>query len=158
LQIKGVLQEDFVNYKKPAMFISMPSCTFKCERECGIQCCQNSALASVEAIEIDTETLVSKYLSNPITRAVVFGGLEPMDSFEDVVNFIRLLRGYNCRDDVVIYTGYNKEEISGKIFALSAFPNVVVKYGRFVPNSEPRYDDVLGVTLASKNQYAERIS
>lgn len=158
MKIKGVLQEDFVNYKKPAMFISMPNCTFKCERESGVQCCQNSALAAGETIEINTEALVSKYLSNPITKAVVFGGLEPMDSFEEVADFIRILRSYGCRDDVVIYTGYNKEEIGGKVFALSAFPSIVIKYGRFIPGSEQRYDEVLGVALASKNQYAERIS
>ena len=33
---------------------------------------------------------------------------------------------------------------------------VVVKYGRFVPDCQPHYDEVLGVNLSSDNQYAKR--
>ena len=158
MKVKGIVQEDFINYKKPAMFISTATCSFKCDRESGTQCCQNGPLASQPDIEIGTGRLVAMYAGNQITRAVVFGGLEPMDQFEDLAKFISRLRATGCMDDVVIYTGYNKDEIPYKIWTLSAFPNVIVKYGRFVPNSEPRHDEVLGVTLASKNQYAERIS
>ena len=32
---------------------------------------------------------------------------------------------------------------------------VIVKYGRFRPNQEPHYDEVLGIKLASINQYAK---
>ena len=156
--IKGLVQEDFVNYKKPSMFVSTATCSFKCDRESGTQCCQNSALALQPDIEIGIGRLVAMYTGNPITQAVVFGGLEPMDQFEDVSKFISRLRTTGCRDDVVIYTGYNKTEISDKLWMLAAFPNIIVKFGRFVPNSEPRFDAVLGVTLASKNQYAEKIS
>ena len=81
-----------------------------------------------------------------------------MDQFDDVVSFISSLRNRGCRDEIVIYTGYQKEELDQKLWTLSAFPNIIIKYGRFVPNSEPRYDAVLGVTLASKNQYAEKLS
>ena len=30
MKIKGLISEDFVNYKKPAMTIMFPYCTFKC--------------------------------------------------------------------------------------------------------------------------------
>jgi len=33
--IKGLIDEDFVNYKKPSMTIMMPYCTFKCDKEYG---------------------------------------------------------------------------------------------------------------------------
>ena len=35
MRIKFLVDEDFVNYKKPSMFIGFPSCTWKCEKECG---------------------------------------------------------------------------------------------------------------------------
>ena len=158
MKVKGIVQEDFVNYKKPAMFISTAVCSFKCDRESGTQCCQNGVLANQPDIEIGIGRLVAMYTCNPITKAVVFGGLEPMDQFEDLTRFISRLRACGCEDDVVIYTGYNKDEISYKVWTLSAFRNIIVKFGRFLPNAEPRYDAGLGVTLASKNQYAERIS
>ena len=31
--IKQLIDEDFVNYKVPSMFIAFPRCTFKCEKE-----------------------------------------------------------------------------------------------------------------------------
>lgn len=33
-----------------------------------------------------------------------------------------------------------------------------LKFGRYIPNQTPHYDSILGVNLASDNQYAERIS
>ena len=30
MEIKGLISEDFINYKKPAMTIMFPRCTFKC--------------------------------------------------------------------------------------------------------------------------------
>lgn len=34
---------------------------------------------------------------------------------------------------------------------------IIIKFGRYVPGSVPIQDPVLGVTLASSNQYAERL-
>ena len=159
--IKQLLDEDFVNYNKPSMFVAFPSCTFKCEKECGKKMCQNSSLALSPNIFITTQKLCIRYLSNNITKAVVCGGLEPMDSFEDLFDFVCTLRNqYKCNDDVVIYTGYTKEECekNGWLHKLSYSENIVIKFGRFVPNQQAHYDKVLGVKLMSDNQYAERIS
>ena len=80
-----------------------------------------------------------------------------MDTFDDLLHFIAKFR-QETDDDIIIYTGYNKEEVADKIAALSSFSNIIIKFGRYIPNSKSRYDEVLGVTLASKNQYAEKIS
>ena len=60
--LKQLLDEDFVNYKKPSMFIGFPFCTFKCEKECGEHCCQNSALAQTPNIDVGVKTIVNKYV------------------------------------------------------------------------------------------------
>ena len=65
---------------------------------------------------------------------------------------------YSQIDDIVIYTGYKKYEIENQLAQLKQFPNIVVKFGRYIPQQPPVYDEVLGVELASLNQYAERIS
>lgn len=158
MHIKGLEHEDFVNYKKASMFIICPSCTFKCEKENGVCCCQNSNLASHPVMEVDNKRIIESYINNPITSAIVFGGLEPFDNFDELIYFLYELRvSYSCLDDVVIYTGYNKDEITDKIRALSVFPNIIVKFGRYLIDSESRYDEILGVTLASSNQYAEKL-
>ena len=41
---------------------------------------------------------------------------------------------------------------------LKKFPNVIIKFGRYVPNKESHYDEILGINLVSDNQYAEKIS
>ena len=156
--VKGVVDEDFVNYKKPSMYIAMPYCSFKCEKEAGVPCCQNGSLTMEPAIEVDAAHLVRRYLGNNITSAVVFGGLEPFDSFDDVADFIKKLRDAFCDDLVVIYTGYTKDEVPDKIEKLREFKNIIVKFGRYKPGDKKRYDDVLGVYIASQNQYAEVIS
>ena len=152
MTIKELKDEDFVNYKKPSMFIAFPSCTFKCEVECGEHCCQNSVLAQSPNLNIAIDSLIERYLNNPITKSVVCGGLEPLDSWDELQNFIMLFR-YWSADEIVIYTGYKEEEIQDKINWLKIYSPIVIKVGRYVPNQTPHYDDVLGVKLASDNQY-----
>ena len=153
MKIKGLISEDLVNYKKPSMTIIFPYCTFKC----GEGYCQNSELAKAPIIEMNVNNLVDRYINNPITEAVVMQGLEPFDSWNDLKSFIHELREY-CNDDIVIYTGYDKNEVIEKINELSKYTNIIVKFGRYIPNQEKHFDDLLEVYLASNNQYAERIS
>lgn len=159
MKIKGIIDEDFVNYKKPSMVIMFPNCTFKCDKECGRQVCQNGALANAKNINIGTHSLIYRYTHNKISKAIVLAGLEPMDDFDDVLGFISALRNeYKCDDDIVIYTGYNEDEIMSQVSTLRRFRNVIVKFGRYIPNQDKHYDEVLGVELASQNQYAKVIS
>ena len=155
--LKGIIDCDTINYKKLSMVLEFPYCNFKCDRECGKQVCQNSKLASAPNIEVDSANLITRYINNPITQAICCQGLEPFDSFKDLYMFITLFRSVS-NNDVVIYTGYEKKEIEHKIDMLRIFPNIIIKFGRYIPNQQSHYDDILGVKLASDNQYAERIS
>ena len=159
MKLKGIIFEDMINYKKISMVLEFPYCNFKCDREFGCSVCQNSQLSKESDIDIPTWEVICRYMSDFITSAVVMQGLEPFDSWEDVLEFISMLRDtYNCDDDVVIYTGYNKDEVTDYIRELQKFENVIIKFGRYIPGQEPHMDNVLGVNLASDNQYAERIS
>ena len=165
MKILNVVAEDFTNYKQPAMFIGMGTCTFKCCVEAGIspEVCQNYLLRH-DSMEIEPKTLVGYYLSNSISEAIVIGGLEPFDDFMNLLDLIDEFR-LNTDDDIVIYTGYTKEELQNKIYKdnisyldkLKQYKNIIIKYGRYIPNQTPHYDEVLGVNLASDNQYAERL-
>lgn len=100
-----------------------------------------------------------RYMANPLTNAIVIGGLEPFEQAKEVRKLVWMLRNvFMCDDDVVIYTGYTPDEIEEEIKLLSEFKNIIIKYGRYVPNAKTRYDDVLGVNLVSDNQYAVKIS
>ena len=158
MHVKGVETERFQDYKYPSMFIAFPKCSFKCDKECGRRVCQNSALASAPTKEISAGDIVWKYLTNPITKAVICGGLEPFDSFDELVELVSKFREAQCDDDIVIYTGYRKSEIPEQLKVLAQFQNIVVKFGRFVPDKATHYDQVLGVQLANDEQYGERIS
>ena len=87
----------------------------------------------------------------------MFGGLEPLDQLQELLNLIGMFRCYT-NDDIVIYTGYTEEEIKEQVGLLSQYTNIIIKFGRFVPDQESHYDNVLGIKLASPNQYARKIS
>lgn len=161
MRIRGLVDEDFVNYKKPSMFISTCTCDFKCCREQGldISICQNSELSSQPIILIDNEAIYERYIKNDITSAVVVGGLEPFKQTEELYWLIECFRNHACSDDFVIYTGYTMEEIPDKVLHLKDVARVglIIKFGRFIPNHEPHYDEVLGVKLVSDNQRGVRI-
>ena len=148
---------DFINYKLPSLFIGTSICDFKCEKECGVRCCQNNPLIQQPTIDVDDDKLLDYYISNDITKAIVIGGLEPFLQFDELVSFIEKVR-QKTSCDIVIYTGYYKDEILVYIDELKQFENIIVKFGRFIPDSNSKFDPILGVQLASDNQYAEKIS
>lgn len=157
--IKGLLDEDFINYKVPCMYICTATCSFKCDLENGDRYCQNGSIALANDIDIDDEAIIKRYLQNDITKAICFSGLEPLDQIDEIIYFISLLRTkYKCDDMVVIYSGYNECEVIEEIERLKKYKNIIVKFGRYVPNEKKHKDDVLGVKLASHNQYAVQIS
>jgi organic radical activating enzyme len=114
MKIKFLKDEDFTNYRKPSMFIGFPYCDFKCNRDSGKEVCQNMSLIKEPNIEIEPDTIVNRYIENSITCAIVMGGLEPFNSYEDLYSLIKRLRE-KTKDDIVIYTGYYMTEIIDKI-------------------------------------------
>ena len=168
MKVKGIEETDFVNYKKASMYIAFPSCTWKCGRAE----CQNSPLALTEDIEISKEEICERYLQNPITEAFVFAGLEPFDSFMDLISLVDCIRNkYQINDDIVIYTGYTEGELRSGDFGrdketlytnfnylISEYKNIIIKFGRYIPNEGTHFDKVLGVNLVSNNQYALKMS
>lgn len=143
--------EDFCNYKQPSMFLIASKCDFKCGKEL----CQNSDLALAASKVFTYESIYNAFVSNPITKAIVLGGMEPFLQFEEMCGLIKYFRDHGNNSPFVIYTGYNKNEIVPQLEQLKSYKNIIIKYGRFIPNDESRFDGVLGITLASKNQYAE---
>lgn len=155
--LKGIIDCDFVNYKEPVLTLEFPTCDFKCDRLNGCRVCQNSALAVEPDIEISLNTIWKLYKENPLTKGFCLQGLEPFDSELELLDFVEFIRyGQNCSDPIIIYTGYNKNEIKS-IDLLQKYGNIIIKYGRYVMGQQPHYDEILGVNLASNNQYAEII-
>lgn len=140
--------------------IASVKCDFKCFKELGLNpdICQNMSICQKPNIDISPKDILIRYKSNPITSAIIVGGLEPMLQFDELYDLIKYFRDNNCDDDFVIYTGYYKKEIDVEINKLKKLKNIVVKFGRFIPDSNNVFDEVLGIYLSSDNQYAERIS
>lgn len=172
ITIKDLLDEDFINYKKAAMFIATSKCSFKCEKEDSNVHCQNSKIAKQTNLVMVIDKIVDRYMNNIITESVVFGGLEPLDQIEELLDFIYIFRQKSL-DDIVIYTGYTEDEVKSFKYRNKSYldtllevnrttpeasltkPSLIIKYGRFKANGDKKYDDILGIELASSNQYAK---
>jgi hypothetical protein len=68
---------------------------------------------------------------------------------------------------VVIYTGYTEYELTiddagrtenASYNWLKHYPNIYVKFGRYIYGQASHFDEVLGVKLASDNQYSKKVS
>ena len=160
IKLKGVVLEDFVNYKDPCMFLITCHCDWKCciEANIPISVCQNSSLVSSSIKEYSYQSLLNAYKANDITKAICFGGLEPVIQIDEIIGMIDYFRNNGIKDTFIIYTGYNKAEIAEHVDRLKQYSNIIIKYGRYVPNDKEHIDNVIGVALASSNQCAERIS
>ena len=160
MEVLGIIVEDLVNYKKIGCTILMPYCDFKCNHECGKMVCHNRDLIKETKVQITPGELMKHYyLDNPITQAIIFQGLEPFYYPDQLLEFIDGIREWTD-DDIVIYTGYTEEECeaAGYLKYLRRHKNIIIKFGRFIPDSTQVIDDILFVKLASDNQYAKQIS
>jgi hypothetical protein len=160
IKVKDIIDEVFQDYKETSMFIAISKCDWKCCNELGLDksICQNSEIAMQKTFEVPVDEIFSRYTQNNITKSIVIGGLEPFLQFDEVLNLIKYFRTNNVNDEFIIYTGYYKKEIQQQINTLTQFKNLIVKFGRFIPDQKSHYDNILGVNLISNNQYAERIS
>ena len=158
MRIISIKDNIFTDYKKTSMLISMPICCGKCYKEVNKDksMCHNEHLDKSNIIDVSNQYIIDRYIKNPLSKAVIFGGKEPFDSFEDVVAFIEDFRKHST-DEIIIYSGYYKNEVKDEILKLKSFNNIIIKFGRYKPNTESIYSEVLGVKLASSNQYARRI-
>ena len=160
MKILDVLDVDSVNYKKLCMTIMFPYCSFKCNKDAGTIVCQNYQSKGSELIDVEINELIKMYVENPLTEAIVMQGFEPFDSYNDLYALIYEFTRVS-KDDIVIYTGYNKSEIQSEVLALCDLiecNNLIIKFGRYVPNDISVFDETLGVTLSSSNQYAEVVN
>ena len=57
MKVLDIINEDFINYKKPCMVIQMPYCNFKCGKEY----CQNYHLKDAKIKNISQEKIIKKY-------------------------------------------------------------------------------------------------
>ena len=159
MRLKNIIEEDFVQYKEPCMFLTTCFCNWKCCTEIGadICMCQNSPAYDSPIVNKRNEALVKKYLKNDITKSIVFGGFEPMLQFDEMLELVKCFRS-KTDDIIVIFTGFRENEIADKIEQLKQFKNIIVKFGRYRPGEKPHRDEVLGVDLANDEQHAVRIS
>jgi hypothetical protein len=156
MRVKGIIDYDCTNYKEPCLTIQFPFCTFKCDALNGCKVCQNSQLANEPDIEVSGEFIWNLYEQNPLTKAFCFQGLEPFDSYLDLLSLVMFIRMHKkCDDPIIIYTGYNEGEDYVVENSLRHYNNIIIKYGRFIKGHTPHYDELLGVNLASDNQYAK---
>lgn len=163
MRVKTIVDEDFINYKKPSMFIATCTCDFKCCREQGldISICQNSNIANQPNIEVSDEAIYRRYIDNKLTNAIVIGGLEPFKQADEIISLIKYFRQRYCTDDIVIYTGYEPQEVEKYVQEIKRISlevgSIYIKYGRFIPNQNKHYDPILGVNLISDNQRGAKI-
>ena len=154
--IKGIKDECLNDFKQIGTLIIFPNCNFKCDHDCGRHVCQNSHLAKEPVMEFPIAKIIKRHLESDFSTALICGGLEPLDSINDLYALIKEFRQVS-NDPVVIYTGYTEDEANNILGwdDIKWLGNLYVKYGRFIPDQQPHFDEILGVNLASDNQYGK---
>lgn len=159
IRLRGLVFEDFVNYKTPSLFLGFEHCDFKCNKDAGRIVCQNYELGTSPRLTFNFDNIIYQYINDPITHAIVFGGLEPFLSSSQMLLIAHGFRDNGVEDPIVVYTGYNQDELlperNSTVQELISLHNIIIKYGRYIPDLPSLTEDkVLGVTLASANQFA----
>lgn len=151
MYLKQIIDESFGDYKECSMLLVTPSCKWKCEG------CQNKHLDLLPTKNFPNGLIWKRFLKNPLSSAIVIGGLEPFDDVIDICQFIVVGSSvFSMKAPLIIYTGYTPDELDWEklqgAFSFYQGP-IYVKYGRYISGREKVYSDDLGVWLASNNQF-----
>ena len=110
--------------------------------------------------KFDSDRLDGKHASNSANNVPVLDSNAkiPLDQIPTGTTKTTVALGKHIHDDMY-YTESEIESLFGDSYnTLKGFPNIIIKCGRFVPNTPSHIDPVLGVRLMGDNQYAKRIS
>ena len=156
-----VKTDNITDYKKTSLLLVFPYCSNKCKN------CQNILLQNcTTTLSVKPSDVLDLYQNLKTHNAIVMAGLEPFDSFDDVLSILSELNHLNKNTDIVIYTGYTKEEYKKQFesdlikeykSAVERNPgidfNLLVKVGRYDEEYKHSwYSEALGVNLATTNQ------
>lgn len=158
MKLRSIIDENFQDFKKPSMNLITCYCDGKCWKEQNLEpcLCHNKHIIEMGINFYPDTEIIKRYLRNPITKALLISGLEPFFQFTEVMNLIKKFRK-QCSDTIVIYTGFYEDEVESQLRELKAFNNIIIKFGRYRPSEAKRFDENLGVYLASSNQYSKTI-
>jgi hypothetical protein len=90
--IKGIKDECLNDFKQIGTLIIFPNCNFKCDHDCGRHICQNSHLAKEPVMEFPIAKIIKRHLESDFSTALICGGLEPLDSINDLYALIKEFR------------------------------------------------------------------
>lgn len=156
-----VKTDDITDYRKTALYLIFPYCSGKCG-----DVCQNKHLRGYKKLKTTAKSLAEFYNSLHTHEAVVMAGLEPFDSFNDVLSIVKEFCKLKKSVDFVIYTGYTESEYK-EMFEKTLLEHfnkynnsddefsrvIIIKYGRYDENCKKEWNSkILGVNLATTNQ------
>ena len=146
-------------YKEVSLLIPIGvSCTWKCEG-----CINKKHDSEYARLTPPLKDIMTLYKENVMAKAVVLAGLEPLDNLCDLKAFIRSFRE-QFDDPIVIYTGYDLDDIWASCELTEVFKevllkdrNMVIKFGRYMKDRPRKWNDALELYLESDNQWVLRI-
>ncbi len=162
MKLRAIIDSDCNHYKDFTMVLFAPYCTWKCCTECGIpeSSCANHCFQQQDVKEYPNEAIINRYISNPLHGGLCIAGAEPLDS-NDLRGFLKEFRAA-VPDVIIIYTGYTADEPIVVEFidwlTKNDINDVILKVGRYIPDGTKHIDPILGVPLASENQYAIKVN
>lgn len=163
IHLIDIKTDDISDYKYTSMLLVFPKCSGKCKN------CQNGNLQNRDKskdIHIPAKSIINHYNRLKTHTAIVCAGLEPFDSLYDLQDVFRefVISSNKRKSDFVIYTGYTQEEVEIVVNLLKniLFTNekgmkrLIIKFGRYdetKTNNTDDIDPILGIHLATSNQY-----
>ena len=95
MRLLGEPELVFNDYEKPGLYLATPVCNFKCVKEARLKGinfveCHNHSLSKQDFyFEISTREIYDEFIKdNPFVECVILSGLDPMDSWENTIEFI----------------------------------------------------------------------
>lgn len=157
MHLKNIVDEfSGYYYKDPYMLLVAPTCTWKCNG------CKHAHLSLLETKDYPDDIILKRFNTNPRTKAIVIGGLEPFDSEDELHSFIFSARKFfepGDRPVLVISTGYYLDELKKSHHwcwiesEIVQYGNAIIKCGRSELGEKPFFNPILGVYLDGINQY-----
>lgn len=109
LNIAGFIEESIVDGERVRSVVFVSGCKHCCKN------CHNKETWDFEYgkefTKEEQKKIALRVKNNPLITGLTISGGDPMYSYKEVIEFIKLYKSYNPTHDIWLYTGFTIEEI-----------------------------------------------
>ena len=108
-----------------------------------------------ELLCTDSEVIIQEVLDYKFSQGIILGGFEWTEQPDELMDLVD--KAYSKGLQIILYTHHTKEDLQRILPWIYKYKGIYIKYGEYREDLRTTGHVMYGVTLATSNQYIEKV-